>query len=156
MDWIPIVISALALLISVLSLHQSKTTQQRTWRLEAKRSATRLRLVVEGLPERIERTKKSAHDSFASRGMYQSGARESDDRKICENKLAVETLRNDLEDATKSVDSLSDKELEKCLVDLEALERKITGITGWLDARESEHKKLVDERRKEMNRSFSD
>lgn len=151
MEWIALVISALAFLLSVLSYRHAKLTQERTWRLEAKRASVRLRLTLDGMQDKIRAGRGNAHAGFASMGMFHSGARKLFDEKCDQLASNAEKILKSLNDTTKDIDTMSDSKLERCLVEIESLERRTDEITSWLNEKDVEHAKLVDERRQKLN-----
>ena len=94
-DTFAIVISVVALGVSIWSLVESSATRSRLWRIDARRMLEEISSKTNAVAELIEPLRKEWFTLYVAKGMDRSGAREQRDREIDDlaEKNNVQNLR---------------------------------------------------------------
>lgn len=151
-DWIALVVSLLAIMLSVVALRQNTRFRTGDQAMEAGRLAAEIGEQLGDLASRVPKVKENWHELMAANGIYNSGARQRLDNEMEQTLVDVTSLRARLADLSGDFRRLGPAALEQRLVQLWSLKLATDRIEAGIAEREAKHQQGAEARRAAMRR----
>ena len=151
-DWIALVVSLLAIVLSVFALRQNTRFRTGDQAMEAGRLAAEIGEQLGNLASRVPTAKANWHALMAANGNFHSGARQQLDNEMEQALADVTSLRARLADLSGDFQRLGPATLEQRLVQLWSLKLAANRIEAGIADREAKHQHGVEARRAAINR----
>lgn len=151
-DWIALVVSLLAIALSVIALRQNKRFRTGDKAIEIGRLVAEIGEQLGDLASRIPKAKENWYALLGANGSLHSGARQQLDNEMEQAQADVMSLRARLADLSGDIVRLDSAAIESRLVQLWSLKLAANRIEKSIAEREAKHQKGVEARQAAFNR----
>jgi len=151
-DWIALMVSLLAIILSVFALRQNTRFRTGDQAMEAGRLAAEIGEQLGELAGSVPKVKANWHALMAANGNFHSGARQQLDNEMDQALADVTSLRARLAELSADFRQLGPAALEQRLVQLWSVKLAANRIEASIAQREAKHQQAVEARRAAINR----